>query len=55
MDLSMDPLTKFKAGTVHTIHHLMLDQILETIIGTQARTTRTDRQGQQWKQRVPTE
>ena len=39
----MDPLTDLQAGIAHTIHHLIPDQISEITMGTQARTTRTDR------------
>ena len=38
----MDPLTDLPAGTVHTIHHSILDQISETTMGTRV-TTKMDR------------
>ena len=43
MDLSTDPFIVLQAGTTHTIHHLILDQISETTMGTQARTAKTDK------------
>ena len=43
MDLSTDLLIDLQAGTAHTIHHLILDQISEGAMGTWARTARTDR------------
>ena len=39
----MDHLTDLQAGTAHTTHHLILDQILGTIAGTHAKMLRTDR------------
>ena len=56
MDLSMDPLIDLQAGTAHTIHHLIPDQISETTIGTRVRTARTAKlqQIQQQEQKVPT-
>ena len=47
MDLSTDPLTDHPAtaGTVHTIHHTILDQISEAIADMQVtmKTTKTDK------------
>ena len=41
----MDLLTDFQAGTAHTIHHTILDQISEKIVDTQAAmsTTKTEK------------
>ena len=39
----MFPLTDLQAGTAHTIHHSILNQISEAAMGTQPRTVRTDR------------
>ena len=35
----MDHLIDLQAGTAHTTHHLILDQISETTMGTQARNS----------------
>ena len=43
MDPSMVPSTDLQAEIAHTTHHLILDQISETTMGTQVTTTRTDR------------
>ena len=43
MDPSTVPSTDLQAETAHTTHHLILDQISETIMGTQVTTIRTDR------------